>query len=320
MKVLLGIDVGGTKIAYGLFNENKDLLANIKRDSNAFIASEHFFNLIIDDIHKLLEENQLAISDVLGIGIGLPSYVHFNDGYIVKTGSLPLICNFPLRDYLHCKLGSEIKIIIDNDGHAGALAEYRYGVGKNYKHFVYCPVSTGISSSIIINGEVFRGSYGWSGESGHMLTGFSIYSNTCTKCGCNNEGCFNSLCSGKMITNSVIDWIDNGEKTIISELAGGKELITAEYINIAFEMDDPLAKRAVEQMAQYMAMWLYNIYIILNINCFVFSGGLLSMGEKLFGRVKELFYEYNKSEYPVYFLEAKLGSMSGIIGAMELLF
>ena len=318
MKFLIGIDVGGTKIAYGLFGENKELLAKEKRDSNASISSDDFFDLIVGDIHRLLENQQLTIADVMGIGIGLPSYVHFEDGYIVKTGSLPNIYDFPLKDYLHNKLGNEIKIVIDNDGHAGALAEYRYGVGKYYEHFVYCPVSTGISSSIIINGEVFRGSYGWSGESGHMLTGSSINRNSI--CGCENPGCFNSLCSGKMIVNSVIEWIENGEETIITELAGGIKYITSEHIDKAFEKGDPIAKRAVEQMAQYMAIWLFNIYMVLNINCFVFSGGLLSMGDKLFGRVKELFNGYNDSKYPVYFLEAKLGGQSGVIGAMELLF
>lgn len=318
MKYLLGIDIGGTKIAYGLFDENKQLIANTKGDSDPFLESEAFFDIVADNVYQILQENRLTISDVSGIGVGLPSHIHFQTGHIVKTGSLPKIRNFALKDYLHKKLGSEVRIVIDNDGHAGALAEYRYGAGKNFEHLVYCPVSTGISSGIIINGQIFRGSYGWSGESGHMLTGVKNDMNSV--CGCNNAGCFNSLCSGKMIVNTLHKWIEAGEETVITDLAGGKDRITAEHINRAYELGDELAKKAVEYMAQYMAMWLYNIYMILNINCFVFSGGLLSMGEKLFGRVKEIFNEYNKNEYPVYFFEAKLGAFSGIIGAMELLF
>jgi len=318
MKYLLGIDVGGTKIAYGLFDENKQLIENRKRDSDASLESEEFFDVVVDDIYQILKDKQAAISEVSGIGIGLPSHIHFQTGHIIKTGSLPKIFDFPLKDYLQKKLGSGVKIVIDNDGHAGALAEYRYGAGKDFEHIVYCPVSTGISSGIIINGQIFRGSYGWSGESGHMLTG--VLNELDTACGCNNAGCFNSLCSGKFIIHILQKWIEAGEETIITDLAGGKDMITAEHINKAYELGDELARKAVEHMAQYMAMWLYNIYMILNINCFVFSGGLLSMGEKLFGRVKELFNEYNGSDYPVYFFEAKLGAFSGIIGAMELLF
>ena len=81
-----------------------------------------------------------------------------------------------------------------------------------------------------------------------------------------------------------------------------------------------MAKQAVEQMAQYMAIWLYNLYVLLNINCFVFSGGLLCMGDKLFKRVRELFDAYNNNDYPVYFKTALLGQDAGIIGARELLY
>lgn len=137
MKFLIGIDVGGTKIAYGLFDENKQLLMNRKRDTDASLDAEPFFDIMIEDIHQLLEENNLDISNVLGIGIGMPSYIHFEKGFIVKTNSLPRICNFPPMDYLHNKLGNDIRIVIDNDGHAGALAESKYGAGKDFKHFVY---------------------------------------------------------------------------------------------------------------------------------------------------------------------------------------
>ena len=318
MKYLIGIDIGGTKTAYGLFTENKQLIIDRKKESDPSLEPKIFFDGVLNEIKSLLIDNNIVLSDVAGIGIGIPSYVNFKKGYIVQTGSLPLIKDFALRDYFQSRLGREISIVIGNDSQAGALAEYRYGVGRDYDSFVYCPVSTGISSAIIIEGKIFRGSYGWSGESGHMLTSDKCADNV--KCGCNNSGCFNSLCSGKMIVNSVIDWIDNGNETILAELAGGKEYITCEHINIAYEMGDLLAVQALEQMARYMAMWLYNVYMVLNINCFVLSGGLLSMGDKLFGRVKQLFAKYNNiNEYPVYFHEAKLGSLSGITGAIELL-
>lgn len=317
MKYLIGIDVGGTKIAYGLFNENRKLISRDRRCSDQTLEPNDFFDLVISDVRHLLENNELAMTDISGIGIGLPSYVNFEKGYIVKTGSLPKICNFPLREYLQKAFGSDIKIVIDNDAHSGALAEYRHGVGNQFKHIVYCPVSTGISSAIIINGEIFRGSYGWAGESGHMLSASPADE---VICGCGNAGCYNSLCSGKMIVNTISKWIGEGAPTIMTELAGGADRITAEHINAAYEAGDPLAIRAIDFMAQYLSIWLYNIYTILNINCFVFSGGLLSMGDKLFGQIKKQFSEYNKNDFPVYFYEAKLGSDSGIIGAIELLF
>ena len=73
-------------------------------------------------------------------------------------------------------------------------------------------------------------------------------------------------------------------------------------------------------MARYMAVWTYNLYVLLNINCFVFGGGLLNFGDRLFPRVRELFDAYNDNDMPVYFKEAELGNDFGIIGAAELMF
>jgi len=320
MSYYLGVDVGGTKIAYGLFDGEKKLVAKMKTATNTSLSAEDFFDEICNQIDTLLREQHVQFEAIEGIGIGMPSFIHFDKGYIVKTASIPNIHHFPLRDYLHKKLGDRVRIVIDNDGNTGALAEFRYGAGRGFDHMVFCLVSTGIGSSIIINKALFRGTYGWAGESGHTLV--KPFDTPEVLCGCNNAGCLNSLCSGKMIMNYVKQWIHGGEKTILPDLAGGVDNINTAHLNRAYELGDAMAVKAVEQMAQYMAIWLYNIYLTLNINCFVFSGGLLAMWDKLFGPIKEGFDAYNKSEsdYPVFFYKTELGSDNGILGAMELLF
>lgn len=318
MAYYLGIDVGGTKIAYGLFDGNKNLLAKKKTETNTQLSPEAFFDLLYDEIHLFLKNEQVLFENVQGIGIGLPSFVHYEKGYIVQTGSIPQLHHFPAREYLTHKFGDSIKIAVDNDGNTGALAEYRYGAGQGFDNVIFCLVSTGLGSSYIINKSLFRGSYGWAGESGHTLTMLSDAGTV--NCGCGNEGCFNAYGSGKMIVDHIKKWIDDGEETIMIDLAGGADKISAKIINIAYEQEDAMAQKAVEQMAQFIAVWLYNMYLVLNINCFVLSGGLLEMGDKLFNRVRELFDSYNKNEYPVNFFTSKLGEDTGIIGAMELLF
>ncbi len=319
MSYYLGIDVGGTKIAYGLFDAEKRLVAKMKTPTNTSLSAEDFFDALCGEIDTFLNGQRVRLEEVEGIGIGMPSFILFDKGYVVKTASIPNIHHFPLRDYLHKKLGNTIRIVVDNDGNTGALAEFLHGAGRGHDHMVFCLVSTGIGSSIIINRSLFRGSYGWAGESGHTLV---VPGHSEIQCGCNNAGCLNSLCSGKMIMNYVKQWIGEGEQTVLPDLAGGVDRINAEHLSRAYEMGDAMAIKAVEQMAEYMAVWLYNLYLVLNINCFVFSGGLLAMWDKLFGRIRERFDEYNKSEgeYPVYFYKTELGSDTGILGAMELLF
>ncbi|MDR0497481.1 MAG: ROK family protein, partial [Treponema sp.] len=237
---------------------------------------------------------------------------------------LTKICDFPARDYLMEKLRG-IHIIIDNDAHAAAIAEHRHGAGRGFNNMLYCPVGTGISSGIIINGSIFRGSYGWAGESGHMI----LTPDEGVMCGCRNQGCFMSWTSGSMIIRHIEKWILAGEKSIITGIAGNEKL-NCNHLSLAYNRGDLLARRAIAQMVKYLGVWTYNLYVTLNINCFVFGGGLIKMfrefekGVSLLDAMKEVFDKYNKNSMPVYFKEAELsnslGDDFGMIGAAELVF
>jgi len=312
----IGIDVGGSKTAYGLFDEHKNLIVTRRHASDPDLSPEDFFDGIADTILDLCGEQQITTDALRGVGIGMPSFILFEEGRIVKTVNLTKIKDFPARAYLMKKLGGDVRVILDNDSHTGALAEYRQGAGRGFRHMLYCPVSTGISSGIIIDGKLFHGRYGWSGESGHMI----VTPGQGIECGCGNKGCLMSWCSGSMIAKHVRNWIAEGGQTMMTALVDDPRQITAVQIGEAFAQNDPMAVRAVKQMAEYMAVWIYNLYVTLNINCFVFGGGLLDMNVRLLERVREIFDRYNQNDMPVYFKTAELGANFGIVGAAELLF
>jgi glucokinase len=312
---VIGIDVGGTKIAYGLFDENKRLLAERRVSSNPELSPEAFFDSLLGDLRKLLADELISPDCLRGIGLAMPSFILFEKGHIIKTSNLAKIHDFPARAYISEQFRG-IPIILDNDAHVAALAEYRMGAGRGFEHMVYCPVSTGIASAMIINGRLFRGSYGWAGEGGHVIAtpGEGLL------CGCGNRGCYMSWCSGSMIVKHIRKWIDEGEETLMTSLAGGAEHITCHHLEMAFDQGDPLAIRAMDQMARYLGLWFFNLYVTLNINCFVLGGGLLKMGKKLLGPIRRIFDEYNHNDMSVYFKSAELGDRVGIIGAAELIY
>jgi glucokinase len=319
----IGIDVGGTKTAYGVLDGQKNIVARLNHPSDTACSPQAFFDQIAVNIGELMAAKGIQKENLRGVGIGMPSFVLFEEGRILKTSNLTNIRDFPARSYLTEKLGG-IRVLLDNDAHTGAIAEHRMGAGRGFNNILYCPVSTGISSGIIIDGKIFRGRYGWSGESGHMI----ISPDDGVECGCGNRGCIMSWCSGSMIVKHVKNWIDRGEKSRISELAGDDE-INCLHIERAYNAGDALARRAIVQMIKYLGIWTYNLYVTLNINCFIFGGGLLKMWRNLVDRgkkgnllesIKEVFDEYNKNTMPVYFKEAELGDDFGVIGAAELLF
>lgn len=308
-KYIFGIDAGGTKVAYGLFDRAGELLDRYQHPTDIQADGPTFSDQVITTIKEILEKNKASLEEVYGIGICMPSYIRFETGYIHMTSAMVNIHDFGMRDYMEERLG--VKVILDNDSNVAALAEHRRGAGRDCKDMVYMAVSTGIGSGIIINRDVFRGSYGWAGESGHMLD----TPDEGIMCGCGNYGCFMSQISGRNLPKRLAIRMLEGKESLLSQA----EELNGEALLKAYEAGDELAREEIEHMAHHLAVCVYNVYQLLNINVFVFGGGLTSFGDILFGRVREEFDRYDQIKMPVEFRFAELKKDFGIIGAAELL-
>ncbi|MEI8199654.1 MAG: ROK family protein [Eubacteriales bacterium] len=313
----VGVDVGGTKTAFGLFDENHEIITRYEQPTITDGSCEDICQAVADGIFKLTGSSGLSISDIAGVGLAFPSFINFETGRIICTSNICNLKEFDARDFFSAKLG--VRVALDNDSHAAAIAEHRFGAGRGFKDMLYCAVSTGIANGIIINNNLFRGSYGAAGETGHML----ITPDEGVTCGCGNRGCFMSHTSGSMIVRHIRQWLAEGETSSMVGMAGGDpSAINGKILQAAAEAGDPMALRAIEKMAYYLGVWTFNLYQAFNINCYVFGGGLVKMGDLLFDRVRYHFDRFNVSSAnnPVYFKYAELGRDFGIIGAEQLLF
>lgn len=308
-KYIFGIDAGGTKVAYGLFDREGNLLDKYQHPTDIQADGPAFSEQLIKTINEILKEHHTTLEEVYGVGICMPSYIRFEKGYIHMTSAMVNIKDFAMWDYLEERLG--VKVVLDNDSNAAALAEYRRGAGRGCENMVYMAVSTGIGSGIIINRNLFRGSYGWAGESGHMLD----TPDAGIMCGCGNYGCFMSQISGRNLPKRLAIRMMEGKESLLSRA----EKLNGEALLKAYEAGDELAKEQIEHMAHHLAVCVYNVYQLLNINVFVFGGGLTNLGDVLFGRVREEFDRYDHIKMPVEFRFAQLKTDFGIIGAAELL-
>ena len=304
---IIGIDVGGTKVAYGLFDRSGVIVGRMQHPTDADADGPSFSDQVTLNVKALIEKHNLTFDRIEGIGIGMPSFIMYDKGHILMTSAMTGIKDFPMREYLETRLPT--RIVLDNDSNAAAIAEYRHGAGRGARHMVFMSVSTGLGSGLVFDGKLFRGSYGWAGESGHMLAtpGAGVL------CGCENSGCYMSYVSGNFIPVHVKAGLENGFKSDLlnPDTVDGCRLLEA------VKHGDKLACHIIEQMAHYMAVCIYNIYQLLNINTFVFGGGLTNLGDALFNRVYEVFNNYNNISLPVYFKMAELKTDFGIIGASE---
>ena len=309
----IGIDVGGTKTAYGILDSERNVIRRHSHKSDAESGPETFFGEIADNVKELLAACNIQNKNVLGAGLAMPSFILYDEGYVIKTSNLVRIKDFPARSWLSQKLG--LPVVLDNDARAAGMAEYRYGAGRGFDNMFYCPVSTGISSSLFINGKPFRGSYGWAGESGHMIAtpGEGL------ECGCGNRGCYMSWCSGSMIVRHIKNWIAAGEKTIMTDMVNSPDEIDSFILEKAYDEGDSMAVKAFRQMTHWLGVWFFNLYVSCNVNCFVLGGGLVNMGEKFLAPIRDTFDGFNRDERPVHFRPAQCGEDGGILGAAELL-
>ena len=303
----IGIDVGGTKIAYGLFDDQNVMTDHFREKTDPDISGPALTDQIMQQINVLLQRNRLSQGDLEGIGICMPSFILFDEGYICMTSAMINVRDFAMRDYMAERLS--VPIVLDNDSNCAALAEYIFGAGRGSRNMIYMAASTGIGSGLILNGELFRGSYGWAGESGHML----ITPDEGLECGCRNRGCFMSWASGKDIHRRIRLKIGSfNTKMDLSRETDGPALLQA------CKENDPLAMAVLDEMAHYLGVCVFNIYQMLNVNLFVFGGGLTNFGSLLFDRVRTEFDRYNHIPQPVTFKFAELKQDFGMIGAAEL--
>ena len=303
----IGVDAGGTKVAYGLFDEENNLVGRRQHATPVEADGAQFSDLVVENCTALLEEHHLKKEDLSGIGVCMPSFILFDEGYICMTSAMENIRDFAMRDYLKERL--QIPIVLDNDSNCAALAEYRFGAGRGSRHMIYMAASTGVGSGLILNGEVFRGSYGWAGESGHML----ITPEEGIFCGCRNRGCFMSWAAGRYIPERVRRKAETFETGM--DLSSGPDGVA---LLQACREGDPLALAELDEMAYYLGVCVFNIYQMLNVDLFVFGGGLTHFGPLLFDRVRAVFDRYNHIPQPVFFRLAELKQDFGIIGAAEL--
>lgn len=307
-KVIVGMDIGGTKTAVSLFsNEGSELLFTYKEPTPLVDDPEKFFEFLCGLIFKCFRRCGISINLLEGIGVGVPSAVDTNSGEILYTPNIPVLHDFNLlynfRDYF------VVRTIIDNDANCAALAEYKFGAGKGCSNMAYITLSTGIGSGIILDGKLFRGSHGYSGEVGHI----NMDMNSEDACGCGNKGCAEAIASGASLDAKIKKEIAKGKKTSIKTFP-----VTGEVLKRAYDEGDELAIHIFNTLADVAGILLYDINCILDLERFVIGGGLTNLGDAYLERIRESFLKYSKINVDI--LKAKLDDKRGTLGAAQLLF
>jgi glucokinase len=314
---VIGVDVGGTKVAAGLVNERGELRQPVRVPMNTRGTAAEGFAAVISVLDKFLDNKRRDESDV-SIGVCAPGPLDPRTGVILNPPNVPCWRHFPLVAELQRRYGVAAKL--DNDANAAALAESLWGAGRGHRNVFYACIGTGIGSGVVFDGRIFHGRTGSAAEGGHICIDYRG-----PACNCGKKGCIEALASGTAIARRAREAVLADEKAgaRLLELADGDaSSIRSEMIGAAAKMNDPLAQQILADTVEFLAIWLGNIVDLLEPDAMILGGGVSEMLRPRFSeiqaRLKVWCVNARCSEIPL--LAAHYGENSGIAGGAALCF
>lgn len=312
---VIGIDLGGTKLAAGVVSGDLQVHHRTTRPSHG-LSKQEVIDLIADCVNDLREQNGDE-APIEAVGLGVPSLIDQASGSVVVSVHLPL-ADLPIREMMSERL--ELPVALDNDGNVQALAEQRFGAARGRRDIVMVGVGTGISGGIIIDGRVFRGSTGSGAEIGHMTLQFD--GPPCAGA-CPNLGCFETMVSGTAIGRYAREYAQaNPDSALGRELAAGRDVDGVLAGELAHKGDGG-AIEVIAKAGRYLGAGLVGIANIFNPEMIVIGGGAAAgTGELLLAPAIEHFSKFgmkpNNTHATV--VPAAFGADAGMLGSAVLAF
>ncbi|MEW6232294.1 MAG: ROK family protein [Chloroflexota bacterium] len=312
LEVIIGADLGGTKIRSALFDVRGHLLARKSLPTLAFRGPDVVLGRIVACLREMVAAAQGQA--ILGIGLGAPGPLNPWTGVISTPPNLPGWHDVPLRDLLAQEF--HLPVYVGNDANLAALGEHRFGAGKGVDDLIYITVSTGIGGGIISGGRLFLGADGAAGEVGHQTLDINGPRDRC-----GNVGCLEVLAAGPAIARQANEAIARGEATAIATLAQAENRpISAEHVERAARQGDRLAQQILERAGENIGVGVVNLLHLFNPRLVIIGGGVANAGELLLEPIRRTVQERAMEVFRrnLRIVPAALGDDAGLYGAVAL--
>jgi glucokinase len=310
MALAIGVDIGGTKVAGGVVDEQGRVIDRTRRftPSTDVAATEA---IIAEVVAELAGRNEID-----AVGIGAAGWIATDRATVLFAPHLAWR-NEPLRDALAQAIG--LPVVVENDANAAAWAEYRFGAARDAEVVVMVTLGTGIGGGLVVGGALYRGAHGVGCEYGHM----SIVADG-RRCACGNRGCWEMYASGTALA------FDARELAAVAPVAahrllelaeGDPERLTGLLVTQAARENDPAALEIYTAMGRWLGRGLADLAAVLDPSVFVIGGGVSEAGDLLLRPARETFAETltGRGFRPVAEVRlAELGPEAGLVGAADL--
>jgi len=316
--LILGLDIGGTKIAGGLLTHAGERVAREElptEQAKGFAHSSGQMNRVVEGLLQRASERG---AEVTGIGACAPGPMDVKRGILYNPPNLEGWQDLALRDMLEKRF--EVGVCVDNDANAAGLAEALWGAGKGFDHVFYATVSTGIGTGIILNRRILHGKNGMAGEGGHVTIQCE---DTGARCNCGNTGCIESYASGTSVARragTALEALHEKPALLEKETGSDWNALTTKHLASAAMHGDAFSRKMIEEAGTRLGIWLGSIVSLLDPDVIIIGGGVSQAGEPLFEAIRKELPRRTinpfAAETPV--VKAKLEQDVGIFGAAAL--
>lgn len=308
-RLLIGIDLSGTHIKVGCFDEGLRLLERTSVATELDMDPKLVVDRVVGAIAALLDSTGHQLGDVRAAGIGTPGPADYQAGIVVNSTHMPAFRDTPLRqmviDRLHCP------VTFDNDANVACFGEFTAGAGENVDDMVFFSLGTGIGCGIVSRGKLIRGASGNAAEVGHVIV--------CPEgepCNCGKRGCAEAYASATNTARRARAAIEAGATSSLASLAE----ISCKDVYQHLARGDALARRITDDTASALALLCVNMVHVTDPARIVFAGDMIGAGPALLDPIRERFDRliWGIRGETVEIVFASLGEDAGIIGAAAL--
>lgn len=314
-KYLVGVDFGGTKILAGTFTNSLECIATSKVSTKSQRGPEAVVERIARCVRDAVDESDLSLKQVAGIGIGAPGAVDFDAGKVIFAPNLEGWRDINLKKELEKML--DVPVFLENDCNVAALGVYAAELKNKPRSMLGIFVGTGIGGGLIINGDLYSGFGHTAGEVGHMVLEVNG-----PKCGCGNKGCFEALASRTAIFQRIKAAVKDGQKTLLVDMLGSDLAdLRSGDLRKAIRKGDKFVDKVVEEAAEYIGIATANLVNILNPEVVVLGGGVMeALEDEMLGVIIETAKDYAMpgAMKGVEIQASKLGDSAGVTGGAVL--
>ncbi|ACU05193.1 ROK family transcriptional regulator [Pedobacter heparinus] len=303
----IGVDIKQNHINIGLSNLQKNLIRITEKIPYHLDNNKESLEALCKLINDFIGELTIPKEKLLGLGINLSGRINYATGY---SYSFFYFNEEPLSKIIESKIG--IRVFLENDSKSMAYGEFSAGVVEAEKNVLFLNLDHGIGLGILVNGQLYYGKSGYSGEFGHI----PMFDNEII-CRCGKKGCLETEASGWALTRMFKERLSEGSSSILSQNNTDTEDLKMEDIINAAIHDDVLAIELIAKIGDNLGRGIALLINLFNPELVILGGSLAATEEYIRLPIKSAINKYSLSlvNQDTNLKMSKLGERAGIIGA-----